>query len=245
MQTLYFILIATIINGLIAFAGASLFFINEKKLEKFLILFLSFETGALLGGVFFHFIPESLEEISIIKTTILTILGFIIFLSLEKFLHWHHCHTEKCHEHTFTYLLIYGDAIHNFIDGLIIASSFIISVPVGIITSSLIIAHELPQEISDFAVLIYGGFTKKKALIYNFLSQLTAIIGGVLGYFFLSIKDQAIFLIPISAGGFLYIAISDLIPEIFKEKDIKKIIINLIFIILGISLLISAKIFVE
>lgn len=245
ISILNWILIATIINGLIAFVGATLFFVNEKKLEKFLIIFLSFETGALLGGVFFHFIPESLEKISIIKTTLLSILGFTLFLSLEKILHWHHCHNEKCHEHTFTYLLLYGDAIHNFIDGLIIASSFIISVPVGIVTSSLIIAHELPQEISDFAVLIYGGFTRKKALIYNFLSQLTAVVGGILGYFFLSIKDQAIFLIPISAGGFLYIAISDLIPEIFKEKNIGKIIINLIFIILGILLLMSAKNFIE
>ena len=245
VSVLSYILIATLINGLIAFAGATLFFINEKKLEKFLILFLAFEIGALLGGVFFHFIPESLEKISLIKTTILIILGFTLFLFLEKILHWHHCHNEKRHEHTFTYLLLYGDAIHNFIDGLIIASSFIISIPVGIITSSLIIAHELPQEISDFAVLIYGGFTKKKALIYNFISQLTAVLGGVLGYFFLSIKDQAIFLIPISAGGFLYIALSDLIPEIFKEKDIYKIIINLIFIILGILLLLSAKVLIE
>ena len=236
VSTLSYILIATLINGLIAFAGATLFFINEKKLEKFLILFLAFETGALLGGAFFHFIPESLEKISLAKTTILTILGFALFLSLEKILHWHHCHNEKRHEHThtFTYLLLWGDAIHNFIDGLLIASSFIISIPVGIITSSLIIAHELPQELSDFAVLIYGGFTKKKALIYNFISQLTAVLGGVLGYFFLSIKDLAIFLIPISAGGFIYIAVADLIPELHKNKEGQASIWQILTIILGV-----------
>lgn len=245
ISVLNWIILATILNGLLAFVGAALFYIDEKRINKFLILFVSFETGALIGGAFFHFIPEALEKISLTKTVYLTISGFIIFLFLEKLLHWHHCHKEKCHEHPFTYLLLYGDAIHNFIDGLLIAGSFIISIPVGIITTILIIAHELPQEISDFGVLIYGGFTKKKALIYNFISQLTALAGGILGYLFLSIKDQAIFLLPISAGGFLYIAISDLIPEIFKEKELKKIIINLIFIILGILLLISAKSFAE
>lgn len=245
ISVLNWIIIATILNGLLAFIGAALFYIDEKKIDKFLILFVSFETGALIGGAFFHFIPEALEKISTTKTVYLTILGFIIFLFLEKLLHWHHCHKENCHEHPFTYLLLYGDAIHNFIDGLLIASSFIISIPLGIITTILVIAHELPQEISDFGVLIYGGFTKRKALIYNFISQLTAVAGGILGYSFFSIKDQAIFLLPISAGGFLYIAISDLIPEIFKEKKIKNIIINLIFIILGILLLISAKSFVE
>ncbi len=245
LSILNWIILVTILNGLLAFAGAGIFYIREKKIERFLILFVSFETGALIGGAFFHFIPEALEKISLTKTIILTISGFVIFLVLEKLLHWHHCHKENCREHPFTYLLLYGDAIHNFIDGLLIASSFIISIPVGIITTLLIIAHEFPQEISDFGILIYGGFTKRKALIYNFISQITSLAGGILGYFFLSIKDQAIFLLPISAGGFLYIAISDLIPEIFKEKKRKNIIINLIFIILGISLLLSAKIFIE
>jgi zinc and cadmium transporter len=238
------IIFATFLNGLIAFAGAFLIYVPEKKLEKFLIFFVSFETGALIGGAFFHFIPEALEKISLINTAYLVLLGFVIFLFLEKVLYWHHCHKENCHEHPFTYLLLYGDAVHNFIDGLLIAGAFVVSIHVGIITSILIIAHELPQEIGDFGALIYGGFTKKKALIYNFVSQLTAVAGGILGYFFLSIKDQAIYILPVAAGGFLYIAISDLIPEIFKEKKIKNIIINLIFIISGMILLISAKKFV-
>ena len=106
-------------------------------------------------------------------------------------------------------------------------------------------AHELPQEISDFGVLIYGGFTKRKALVYNFLSQLTSILGGILGYFFIGVRDQAVYLLPIAAGGFLHIAISDLIPEIFKEKDPLKRITNMLIIVAGIVVLLSAKVFAE
>lgn len=240
---LTWIILVTLINGLLAFVGAIFLFMDRNKLDKFLILFVSFSTGSLLGGALIHFIPGALEQLSLIKTTIFAMVGFIIFLFLEKFLHWHHCHNGMCDEHNFTYLLLYGDGIHNFIDGLIIASSFIISIPFGIITSVLIITHELPQEISDFGVLVYGGFTKGKALFYNFLSQLTAVLGGILGYLFLPLEN-AVFLLPIAAGGFLYIAISDLIPEIFKEKDLKKLIINLIFIILGFSVLLSGKLLI-
>ena len=239
-STLTWIILVTLINGFLAFAGALFLFLSKKNLNKILIYLVAFTTGSLLGGAFFHFIPESLEKLSLFTTIIITIFGFILFLLLEKFLHWHHCHDGKCDKHPYTYLLLYGDGIHNFIDGLIIAGSFIISIPFGIVTSFLIIAHELPQEISDFGVLVYGGFTKGKALLYNFISQLTAVLGGILGYLFLPL-DKAIFLLPLAAGGFLYIAISDLIPEIFKEKDPKKIMINLLFIIAGLSVLISAK----
>lgn len=241
LSILTWIIIITVINGLLAFAGL-IFFFNSYNNNKILILLLSFTTGALIGGAFFHFIPESLEKLTIIQTTSITIIGFTSFLFLEKMLYWHHCHDGKCDEHPFTYLLLYGDAIHNFVDGLIIAASFLISIPFGFITSLLVLIHELPQEISDLGVLIYGGLSRKKALFYNFLAQLTSVLGGVLGYFYLSLKDQAVFLLPLSAGGFLYIAISDLTPEIFKEKKINKLIINLIFILLGLGLLISAKI---
>tara|TARA_Y100000310_G_scaffold135624_1_gene134490 strand:- start:562 stop:1320 length:759 start_codon:yes stop_codon:yes gene_type:complete len=251
LTTFQWILLITIINGFLAFAGALFFSLIKKDFHKSLIYFVSFTTGALLGGAFLHFLPEAAEELSLVKTTLLTLSGFIIFFFLETYLHWHHCsHGHHCDKHKdekkpFVYLLLYGDAIHNFIDGIIIASSFIISIPLGIITSLLIIAHELPQEISDFAVLIYGGFSKRKALLYNFLSQLTAVLGGLIGYFFIGIKEQAIFLLPIAAGGFLHIAISDLIPEIFKEKDPLKRIINMLIIVAGILILLSAKTFAE
>jgi len=231
----------TIINGLLAFIGALFYFIFRKNLNKILIFLVAFTTGALLGGAFFHFIPEALEKISILKTTLMIILGFVIFLLIERVLHWHHCHDGVCKKHPFSYLILYGDGIHNFIDGVIIASSFIISIPFGIVTSILIMAHEIPQEIGDFGVLLYGGLTKGKALFYNFLSQLTAVIGGLLGFYFLQAGVIAIYLLPLAAGGFIYIAVADLIPEVFKEKRFLFVIINLMAIIAGLLILISAK----
>lgn len=243
-STLVWILIMTIINGLLAFVGAILYFVFKKNLSKLLIYLVAFTTGSLLGGAFLHFIPESLEKISTLPTVLLVAFGFFIFLLLEKYLHWHHCHDGECEKHPYTYLLLWGDGIHNFIDGLIIASSFLISIPFGIISSLLIIAHELPQEISDFGVLVYGGFKEREALFYNFLSQLTAVLGGLIGYFFLRSTDFSIYLLPFAAGGFIYIAIADLIPEIFKEKDVKRIFINFVIILVGFLVLLSAKLFI-
>lgn len=242
LLTFNLILLFTILNGLIALAGG-LFFLFFKKINKILIYLVAFTTGALLGGAFFHFLPEAIEELLIIKTAVLTIFGFLLFLLLERVLHWHHCHDGKC-DHVFHYLILYGDAIHNFIDGLIIAGSFIISIPLGIITSLLILAHELPQEIGDFGVLIYGGFSKSKALFYNLLSQLTAVLGGIIGFLFLRGDGLVVYLLPIAAGSFLYIAIADLIPEIYKEKNPRKIFINIMMIILGLGVLGSAKVLV-
>jgi zinc and cadmium transporter len=240
-STLSWIIIVTLINGLLAFAGIFFYYIFRKNFDKILVLLVSFTTGTLLGGALIHFLPEALGELSLVKTTVLAIIGFIVFLLLETFLHWHHCHDGHCDQHTYPYLLLWGDGIHNFIDGLIIASSFIISIKFGIISSLLILIHELPQEISDFGVLIYGGLSKGKALLYNFISQLTAVVGGLIGFYFLGASELAVYLLPIAAGGFLYIAISDLIPEIFKEKRPGMLIVNLIAIIIGIGVLLSAK----
>jgi len=238
---LLWILLMTFVNGLLALVGAIFFVFLKKDLNKILIFLVSFTTGALLGGAFFHFIPEALGEISVWKVSVLVMAGFVIFLFLERVVHWHHCHDGHCKKHPFTFLLLYGDAIHNFIDGIIIAGSFLISVPFGIVSSILIMSHELPQEIGDFGVLVYGGFSKGRALLYNFISQLTAVLGGILGFFFLQSGEFVVYILPIAAGGFIYIAVADLIPEIFKEKDLIKIVVNLLMIIVGLLLLISSK----
>lgn len=245
MQILYWIILMTMINGFLALAGVFSFFISKRSLNKILLFLVSFATGTLLGGAFFHLIPEAFEELKLLKTFLFVLLGFFLFFLIEKFLYWHHCHkTGGCERHPFTYLILFGDGIHNFIDGLIIASSFFVSIPFGIITSIIIMTHELPQEIGDFGVLIYGGFTRAKALFYNFLSQLTSVLGGILGFYFLQLHEGAVILLPFAAGGFIYIAVMDLIPEIFKEKNLVKMIGNLIAIVLGLLLLISAKVFV-
>ncbi|MBD3249438.1 hypothetical protein GF336_05315 [Candidatus Woesearchaeota archaeon] len=139
---------------------------------------------------------------------------------IEKFLHWHHCHKGKCDIHTFTYMNLIGDGVHNFIDGLIIAASFSVDISFGVITTIAVIAHEIPQEIGDFGVLVYGGFGRLKALAFNFLSAVTAIIGAVIGYLISgSVEGFVPFLLPFAAGGFIYIAASDLVPELHKESD--------------------------
>jgi len=240
MSILNWILLVTFINGLLAFGGLGFYFLFKRNLNRVLIFLVSFTTGALLGGAFIHFLPEAFEGLGLMKTVFITIVGFVLFLILERVLHWHHCHDGKCEKHPFTYLLLWGDAIHNFIDGVIIAGGFLISVPFGIVTSLLILAHELPQEIGDFGVLVYGGLSKGRALFYNLLAQLTAVLGGLLGYFFLN-TEHVVYLLPIAAGGFIYIAVADLIPEIFKERDPVKLVVNLMMIVLGLLVLISGK----
>lgn len=246
LSTLQWILLMTIIDGLIALVGIFSFFLSEKFLNKITLFLVSFAAGALIGGAFIHLIPESIEKLSLIITIILTLAGFCVFFLIEKLLHWHycrnggHCHS---HEHPYVYLLLTGSGIHNFIDGLLIASSFIISIPLGIVTSILIIAHEIPHEIGNFGVLVHGGMKKGKALLADFLIQLTAILGGLIGYYFLELNKYVTVLLPIAAGGFLYLVLFDLIPEILEEKEKKKRIINLILFILGLLLLFSAKYF--
>jgi zinc and cadmium transporter len=244
MKILLWIILMTFLDGLLGLAGIFSYFISKDSLSKIIIFLVSFATGSLIGGALFHFIPETFGKMPVINIILMTSAGAALFFLIEKLLHWHHCHNGQC-EHTYTYLILYGDAVHNFIDGLIIAGSFVISIHLGIITSLLVMAHELPQEVGDFGVLVHGGFTRGKAVFYNFLAQLTAILGGILGFFFLSLKENAVYVLPFAAGGFLYIAIGDLIPEIFKEKNKVKITINLLVIMLGMLTLLSAKLFSE
>lgn len=237
MQTLLLILISTFVVSLISFIGIITLSFKQKFLEKILLFLVSLSAGALIGSAFLHLIPESIEKTS--YTFILVIMGFVIFFTIEKFLHWQHCHEQHCKIHTFAYLNLVGDFFHNFLDGLIIASSFIISNNLGLTTTLAIIIHEIPQEIGDFGVLIYGGFSKRKALMLNFLVALTAIIGGIAGFFLSSFSNLfLIFIPPIAAGGFIYIAASDLIPEL---KDKPQSFFHLAIFILGIFLMLCLK----
>lgn len=242
MHILSLIILATLINSLISLVGIFSLWMRENALKKLLILLVALSAGALLSGAFFHLIPEALDTLT--PTTVFTyvLVGFIIFFLMEKFLYWHHCHEGKCDVHPVSYLILFGDGIHNFIDGIIIGISFIVSIPFGIVTSLLIIGHEIPQELGDFGVLVHGGFGKVKALLYNLISQLTCIVGGILGYF-LSTSIQGIvpFILPFAAGGFIYISASDLVPELHKEPKIKKSLFSFAFFILGIVIMLAIK----
>ena len=189
-----------------------------------------------MGGAFLHLIPEALENSTPITTFTFLLAGFILFLLIEKILHWRHCHDINCKVHTFAYMSLFGDAAHNFIDGLIIAVSFMTNIQLGLTTTLAVALHEIPQEIGDFGVLVHGGFSKIKALMYNFISALAAIVGGLIG-FLLPLNNMAQYLIPIAAGGFIYISASDLIPELRKETNIKKSMLNLLVFIIGITIM--------
>ena len=185
---------------------------------------ISFSAGALLGDVFIHLLPELAEEGQFNLNTSLYILAAILFFFfLEKYLHWHHHHGEgKEHEHEthpFVYNILFGDFIHNFIDGLIIAGAYQLDFKLGVATTIAVILHEIPQEIGDFGVLIYGGFTKAKALIYNMISAVGALLGVAVAYSFTNIEGILPILVALGAGSFIYIATADLIPQIHKEQD--------------------------
>jgi len=237
-------IVASIVVSLISLIGILFLLVNEKTLNNILFILIGFATGGLLGGAFFHLLPEALEKSSNPTLTFLyVILGFIIFFILERYIHWRHCHKEgKCDVHVVSYLSLMGDGIHNLIDGMIIATSFQVNISFGLITTLAIILHEIPQEIGDFGVLVYGGLSKLKALFYNFLSALTAIIGVFIGYFLTtSIESFSSVLLPIAAGGFIYIAASDLVPELHKEPNLKKSTLAIITFIFGIILMYALK----
>lgn len=235
MLELTYIILATVVVSFLSFVGIFTLSLKAQMLNKILLILVGLSAGTLMGGAFLHLLPEATEDNTGLDVFIYVLVGFIIFFIIEKVLHWRHCHKGECEIHTFTYMNLIGDSIHNFIDGLIMAASFVVSIPLGITTTIAISSHEIPQEIGDFGVLIYGGFSKKKALLLNFLVALTAVLGGLIGYFISNLIENAtLFFLPFAAGGFIYIAATDLIPEIKKELSMKKYMATLSVFILGI-----------
>jgi len=238
-------LISTFIVSILSFTGIFFLAVKDKILRKLLLSLVGFSAGALIGGAFLHLMLEVLEETKeFFNPFIYLIIGIIIFYLLERILKWHHCHEGKCDVHTFTYMNLVGDGIHNFIDGLVIVSAFSINTGLGVITTLMIIGHEVPQEIGDFGVLVYGGFSKIKALLWNFASAATAILGAIVGFFLgNSIEGFNIFLLPFAAGGFVYIAMSDLIPELHKEPKLGKSLTHFGFFCIGLALMYFIKVY--
>ena len=242
---LSYIILATFIVSLISLIGIFFIRMKDANLDKFIEYLVSFAVGGLLGGAFFHLLPESMESKEPLMFTYV-LSGIIIFFLIEKILHWRHCHKGQCDAHIFTYLNLIGDGVHNFIDGTIIAASFVTDVRLGIVTTFAVAAHEIPQEIGDFGILVYGGFSKAKALRYNLLSALTAMAGAIIAYFTIhQIVWLKSFLVPFTAGGFIYIALVDMIPELHKKAKGGKIAVQLITILIGLLLMWLLKVFLK
>lgn len=246
MSPLIYSLLSTFAVSLISLIGLFLIFIKTKNLSKITLILVSFAIGGLLGDAFIHLIPESFDFFpSETTSSLMILLGIIIFFIMEKILRWHHCHEVNCHQeenHVVTLNLI-GDSVHNFIDGALIAASFQISTFVGLTTTLAVILHEIPQEIGDFGIMIHHGVSVKKTVFYNFITSLTSFL-GVLTIFLFN-YDFSSYIIPITAGGFIYLAATDLIPELHRhDAKIGQSIIQLVFILLGITLM-SLLLFLE
>ena len=223
--------------------GVFSLFANEAALRKTIKTLVAFSAGALLGGGFFHLLAESLEKMTPFQSFSITLIGFLAFFVLEEYLHWHQC--EECEIHPYSYLMIIGDSVHNILDGLVIAGTFMVSIHLGIITTALIIAHEVPQELGVFGVLVSGGFNKSQAIFYSFIAQCTCVLGGILGYFFMNrIETLASFIVPFAAGGFIYIAAADLIPGMHKTEGIEKVS-SFAWLCAGLALMIVTKIYLK
>lgn len=233
----WYSIISVLIVSLVSLIGVFTLSIKVEKLKKFLIFMLAFSAGVLLGDTFIHLFPEIAENGVALSSSVMVLFGIVFFFVIEKFIHWRHCHMPitKEHVHPFAYMNLVGDGLHNFIDGMIISASYMTNIPLGIATSLAVILHEIPQEIGDFGVLLHGGFSKARAVFFNFVTALTAVLGAVvalvLGNFVESISS---FLLPLAAGGFIYIAGSDLIPELHKETAWKNSLGQLLFFLLGI-----------
>lgn len=247
MDALMWTLAGTALVSVISFVGVVGLSFRDRILKELLLVFVALSAGVLIGDAFFHLIPDALASFALGGTDALfayVLAGFVVFFLLEKVVHWRHCHDVGCKVHTFGYMNLAGDAVHNFIDGLIIAAAFVADVRVGLATVAAIIMHEIPQELGDFGVLVHSGFSKQRAVFMNFVTALVAVAGGVVGIAVASYASAfADALLPIAAGGFLYIAASDLIPEIREVNDTKKSIATFAAFVLGIAFMWAAKVY--
>jgi zinc and cadmium transporter len=230
----------------IAMVGSATLVLSERTLQRLLLPLVAFAAGSLLGGAFFHMLPVGLGA-GMSDTTVygLVLSGFGVFFALEQFLHWHHCHRADipCKK-PLTYLILIGDGLHNFLGGLAVASTFLIDIRLGITTWLAAAAHEVPQELGDFGVLVHGGWEKRRALIYNMLSALTFLAGGLIAYA-ASFRLDLTFLVPFAAGNFVYIGAADLIPEVKAHAEPRANAVHFTAFAVGVVLMLVVKIALE
>ncbi len=211
-------ILSVLIVSLVSLIGIFFLYVKANKLSKILLILVSFAVGALFGDVFIHLLPEIAEEGFTLSSSLTVLFGILFFFVIEKFVQWRHCHdpSKRHHKvHPLATMDLVGDGMHNLVDGMLIAGSYIVSFPLGIATTLAVLFHEIPQEIGDFAILLHAGMKKTRALMFNFLSAMLAVVGAVI-VLLINTTYSLGFLIPFTAGGFLYIAGADLLPELHK-----------------------------
>lgn len=266
MSLLAYIILFTAIGGILSVLAASLFlFLPERQQQSILPHGISFAVGALLAGAFTGLIPHAFEEVSnheIANLSLTILIGILTFFILEKLLVWRHCHTHSCeahgedaaheqtnhhqakpsqhskHHNSAGVFIILGDSIHNFVDGVLITAAFMSDIQLGIVTSLAVATHEIPQEVGDFAILLHSGYSRKKALLFNILSSLATVVGGILAYFsFSSLHTILPYFLALAASSFIYIAVADLIPSLHQKTDKKTSLQQIGFILAGVTLI--------
>ena len=246
MSTLTWIVGSSLLMSAIALVGSVTLVLKEQTLQRILLPLVALAAGSLIGGAFFHMIPAGIAQYGNNTAFYVWILaGFSTFFALEQLLHWHHCHraSASCKK-PLTYLILIGDGLHNFIGGLAIAGAFVADFRLGIMAWLAAAAHEIPQELGDFGVLVHGGWGKRKALMFNVLSALTFLVGGLFTYV-ASFNIDISFLIPFAAGNFIYIGASDLVPEVKGHENLRANSINFIAFLIGIALMLIIKLALE
>lgn len=238
-------LVSVLIVSLVSLTAVLYMPIKIERLKQILIYMISFSAGGLLGDAFIHLLPEAVEEKGFgILVSLYVIFGIAVSFIIEKFIHFRHCHhpVTSDHPHPFAMMNLFGDGVHNFIDGLIIGAAYLVSIPVGVATTIAVVMHEIPQEIGDFGVLLHGGFSKGKAVFLNFIVSLFAFAGVIGAIVFSSFTEGLTeFIVPFAVGSFIYIAAADLIPELHKEVKVGRSVLQFMFFALGVGLMVLLK----
>jgi zinc and cadmium transporter len=234
-------LVSVALVSLLSLIGLAFISVGEEKLKRIIFVMVSLAVGGLFGDAFIHLLPDAFERLgSNLQGSLYVLAGIFAFFVLEKFLLWRHQHVlQSAHSiHPVGYMNLLADGVHNFIDGAIIGASYVVSFHVGIATTLAVIFHEIPHELGNFFVLLYAGFTKKKALFFNFLSAVSAILGTIISLLVGSrVENFANVMLPLAAGGFIYIAGSDLVPELNKESKLEKSLVQMVAIGFGVGLM--------
>jgi zinc and cadmium transporter len=247
MTTLEWIVASGLAMNAIALVGGVTLLLRHDRLERLLLPLVAFAAGTLLGGALLYMLPGAIEQVGPRPSVFLTLLaGFIAFFALEQFLHWHHSHGQMpgIAPQPLTYLVLVGDALHNFLGGLAVAVAFVADLRLGLGAWIAAAAHEVPQELGDFGVLVHGGWSPRRALLYNFLSATTFLLGGLVAYAASERLDLTL-LLPFAAGNFLYIAASDLVPEVKHAHGVRDNVIHLAALTGGVALLYLARVLLE
>ncbi|MFH2135755.1 MAG: ZIP family metal transporter [Pseudomonadota bacterium] len=246
MSVLSWIILASLFGGVLSVAAAALFALNART--HWIGMLVSYAIGALLGAVFLDILPEAIElagNTAAVSGTVLA--GILLFFTLEKVLIWRHCHHDHCeahepheqsgHDHGRSgTMLIIGDTFHNFVDGIIIAAAFMVDINLGIVTALAIIAHEIPQEVGDFLILLHSGYSKLRAFQLNLISSFATLAGGVLAYYALQgLQSWTPYILALSAASMIYVAVADLIPGLHKRTQMRDTVQQVVLIVLGVA----------